>query len=147
MPLETLYPTISEQIVPPMAVAEAQGVILYFCCCCCLDTDECIHDICDHTCVNKPGTYSCVCRDGYYLYQHDARSCYKYNCVPGGDGCGCQLLNGVCGLDEDECSTGNHICAQECVNTNGSYDCACGEGYQQLGKISCQGKELILHIY
>ena len=30
MPLEALYPTISEQIVPPMAVAEAQGVILYF---------------------------------------------------------------------------------------------------------------------
>ena len=29
MPLEALYPTISEQIVP-MAVAEAQGVILYF---------------------------------------------------------------------------------------------------------------------
>ena len=30
MPLEALYPTISEQIVPPMAVAEAQGVIFYF---------------------------------------------------------------------------------------------------------------------
>ena len=30
MPLEALYTTISEQIVPPMAVAEAQGVILYF---------------------------------------------------------------------------------------------------------------------
>ena len=30
MPLEALYPTLSEQIVPPMAVAEAQGVILYF---------------------------------------------------------------------------------------------------------------------
>ena len=30
MPLEALYPTISEQIVTPMAVAEAQGVILYF---------------------------------------------------------------------------------------------------------------------
>ena len=30
MPLEALYTTISEQIVPPMAVAEAQGVIIYF---------------------------------------------------------------------------------------------------------------------
>ena len=30
MPLEALYPTISEQIVPPMAVAEAQGVIFLF---------------------------------------------------------------------------------------------------------------------
>ena len=30
MPLEVLYPTISEQIVLPMAVAEAQGVINIF---------------------------------------------------------------------------------------------------------------------
>ena len=30
MPLEALYTTISEQIVPPMTVAEAQGVILFF---------------------------------------------------------------------------------------------------------------------
>ena len=30
MSLVALYTTISEQIVPPMAVAEAQGVILYF---------------------------------------------------------------------------------------------------------------------
>ena len=28
--LEALYPTISEQIVPQMAVAEAHGVIVYY---------------------------------------------------------------------------------------------------------------------
>ena len=46
----------------------------------------------------------------------------------------------VCNLDEDECSTGNHICAQECINTNGSYECACREGYQQLDEFGCEGR-------
>ena len=50
----------------------------------------------------------------------------------------------VCDLDEDECSTGNHICAQECINTNGSYECACREGYQQLDEFGCEGRNFIL---
>ena len=34
-----------------------------------LDIDECSEDssICDHTCVNEPGSYTCACDDGYTL--------------------------------------------------------------------------------
>ena len=34
-----------------------------------LDIDECSDDpsICDHTCENEPGSYSCTCDDGYTL--------------------------------------------------------------------------------
>ena len=39
--LEALYPTISEQIVPQMAVAEAQGVI--FCISICHNIQRCSH--------------------------------------------------------------------------------------------------------
>ena len=71
--------------------------------------------------------------------RHDARSCYKRTTVnPGGTGVGVSYWMGCALLDEDECSTGYHICGQECVTTIGSYDCACGEGYQQLGNINCQ---------
>ena len=37
-------------------------------------------------------------------------------------------LNNAC-TDIDECQEGLHSCRQVCVNTNGSYECACKEGY------------------
>ena len=47
-----------------------------------LDIDECSDDssICDHTCVNEPGSYTCECDDGYTLAE-DLSTCsglFKY---------------------------------------------------------------------
>ncbi|XP_066569095.1 epidermal growth factor-like protein 7 [Amia ocellicauda] len=46
-----------------------------------------------------------------------------------------------CQTDVDECS-GSHSCAQQCVNTIGSYQCGCQEGYQ-LGRdgLACEAQE------
>ena len=42
--------------------------------------------------------------------------------------------------DIDECAGDNHFCMQSCVNTNGSYQCACQEGFtiSRNGK-TCNG--------
>ncbi|XP_041972767.1 protein kinase C-binding protein NELL1-like [Aricia agestis] len=56
------------------------------------------------TCVNTPGSYYCVCRDGYRRDPHQ-------------DHC----------LDVDECAEGFHTCAPSarCVNTDGGFRCEC----------------------
>jgi len=34
----------------------------------CVDIDECASDICHNgNCVNSPGSFQCLCRDGYQL--------------------------------------------------------------------------------
>ena len=35
-------------------------------------------------------------------------------------------------LDNDECVLGTALCDQVCINTHGSYRCACNSGYQLL---------------
>ena len=32
-------------------------------------------------------------------------------------------------VDLNECATDDHDCEHTCVNTEGSYECACDEGY------------------
>ena len=42
--------------------------------------------------------------------------------------------------DINECSVGIHTCDQDCVNTNGSYQCTCQDGYVLGGDNStCEG--------
>ena len=53
-------------------------------------------------------------------------------------------------VDIDECSVGNGGCQQECVNTAGSYHCACESGYNlNDNETDCDGSVLMmsLHIY
>ncbi|XP_065182180.1 hemicentin-1-like [Sycon ciliatum] len=66
-------------------------------------------------CVNTPGAYQCICRQGYEI-------------VKKGDRFQCQ--------DIDECSLTPHHCVaysaqdpRRCVNSMGSYSCNCVEGY------------------
>ncbi|KAL4624973.1 signal peptide, CUB and EGF-like domain-containing protein 1 [Arapaima gigas] len=69
------------------------------------DIDECSFErTCDHTCINYPGSFECVCQKGYTLY--------------GLTHCG----------DIDECSINNGSCAHGCVNGQGSYECVCPPG-------------------
>ena len=37
-------------------------------------------------------------------------------------------MNILCS-DVDECVTRTHMCAQICLNTNGSYTCSCRDGF------------------
>ena len=40
--------------------------------------------------------------------------------------------------DIDECLAGIAECFQECVNTHGSYECRCNQGYKSEGN-NCSG--------
>ena len=42
--------------------------------------------------------------------------------------------------DIDECALNATLCEQLCINTDGSYTCACNEGHQLIeGTNQCQG--------
>ena len=55
-------------------------------------------------------------------------------------------------IDVDECEEGLHPCTQDCVNTPGSFMCACSEGFalDQDG-ITCSGTAtvifILIHLY
>uniref|UniRef100_A0A3P9HZW2 Thrombomodulin n=1 Tax=Oryzias latipes TaxID=8090 RepID=A0A3P9HZW2_ORYLA len=69
----------------------------------CSDIDECQLQTCEgHECVNTPGSYKCVCRDGY------------------------EMLDGEC-RDIDECKTST--CEHSCLNYAGSFSCRCNDGF------------------
>lgn len=68
----------------------------------------CTADTCEHQCVMGPSGFSCTCPDGFRL-QADQRNC----------------------SDIDECQL--QPCHPHlCINTPGSYDCACAIGYQMV---------------
>ncbi|KAG9469252.1 matrilin-2 [Eleutherodactylus coqui] len=62
---------------------------------------------CDHFCINTPGSYLCMCKQGYVL-NPDEKTCRT----------------------EDLCATEKHGCEQICVNTLGSYLCQCHDAYE-----------------
>ena len=46
-------------------------------------------------------------------------------------------------IDIDECAEQDKITCQNdahCVNTNGSYQCVCNEGYEEDDNLVCQGE-------
>ena len=45
-----------------------------------------------------------------------------------------------CILDTNECEINNGGCSQICINTIGSYNCSCNDGYESNGQI-CIGND------
>lgn len=76
------------------------------------DIDECTdpdHPAgCNQKCYNFPGSFRCMCEEGFYISD-------KVDCV-----------------DIDECLLYPHICEEpaKCVNTPGMYECECPVGFK-----------------
>uniref|UniRef100_A0A1X7VJK4 Uncharacterized protein n=1 Tax=Amphimedon queenslandica TaxID=400682 RepID=A0A1X7VJK4_AMPQE len=89
---------------------------------CASDIDECssYNGGCSHECVNGFGTYSCHCPSGYYL-AYDDHTCIDTNeCTNGNVTIGSQISN----------ASNDSWCEQKCINTPGSYECGCHDGYE-----------------
>ena len=109
-------------------------------CCYILDINECANDSggCSHICTNTEGSFECSCRDGYIL-DTDRRHCsgmhsntiLYYNFSP----------------DINECDESNGGCSHYCINTEGSFECFCRDGYILVsdGK-NCLGAKSDFHI-
>ena len=90
----------------------------------CTDIDECTlnnNGGCEQTCHNTDGSYYCSCFNGFSLNDQ--------NCT------GIIIFFNFCyyvlsSLDINECNTNNGGCGQDCINTVGSYQCQCREGFQ-----------------
>ncbi|XP_006993132.3 adhesion G protein-coupled receptor E5 isoform X3 [Peromyscus maniculatus bairdii] len=102
----------------------------------CRDVDECTSGL-NHChpsthCINKLGSYSCICRQGWKPVLGS----------PNGP------INTVC-EDVNECSSGQHECHSStiCINTWGSYKCRCRPGWKPTSgslngpkNTTCQGR-------
>ncbi|XP_077450442.1 cysteine-rich with EGF-like domain protein 2 [Stigmatopora argus] len=98
----------------------------------CIDIDECSKDSppCqeDQYCVNTEGSYICkgcdqACTGCTGPEAHTCRACAS----------GYLENEGTC-ADIDECSQADSVCVkehQQCVNTQGSFECICSENYQE----------------
>uniref|UniRef100_H3CFP6 Signal peptide, CUB and EGF-like domain-containing protein 1 n=1 Tax=Tetraodon nigroviridis TaxID=99883 RepID=H3CFP6_TETNG len=115
------------------------------------DVDECAEgsDDChiDALCQNTLKSYNCICKPGY---KGDGKQCEVEDiCKPDVWAPGCLRLtlqqafvptNQACKpcyhcfclsilIDVDECADNNGGCQQVCVNTMGSYECQCTDGF------------------
>lgn len=51
-------------------------------------------------------------------------------------------------LDIDECANNNGDCGGTCINTPGSFECYCDEGFGlDSDGITCSGKSSTIYIY
>ena len=120
------------------------------------DVDECadmtLASTCSQNCVNTYGSFECQCNSGFELAA-DGRTCNgkrfnKFLVLAG--------MTSVCSLklsllifsifsDVNECTRFLHNCTQICINTIGSFNCSCQNGFNlQNDSRSCVGKKASL---
>ncbi|VDL66338.1 unnamed protein product [Nippostrongylus brasiliensis] len=104
----------------------------------CVDVNECAEsEVCgEHSeCVNRPGTYDCICEkgsicgDGFGVECVNRPGSYECRCKDGFDGDpkrGCSDIN--------ECEVGTQHCGThaKCINTIGGYECECLPGFERI---------------
>lgn len=123
------------------------------------DVDECARGkLCQHKCINLPGSFRCDCDAGHYKQGHHCTPCAKgsyrgikdsvVSCAlcPRGMTTASKATDSVRGCfcspgyygnperqeacqDVDECGKDNGGCEHSCNNTIGSFFCTCREGY------------------
>ncbi|RMC01721.1 hypothetical protein DUI87_21736 [Hirundo rustica rustica] len=111
---------------------------------CVKDINECedFNGGCSQRCSNFPGSFRCLCEDGYFMHSNK-RDCGDINeCVLHPNICGTATCKNTEGRYECQCPEGytynstsrncedidecaENICAQLCVNSPGSYSCYC----------------------
>ncbi|XP_033100756.1 G surface protein, allelic form 156-like [Anneissia japonica] len=118
----------------------------------CDDINECELNIdnCQQMCNNTDGSYNCSCNTNYVL-QNDGMSCQPIQgaectnnpcvnafCSMNGGEVECLCKQGYESIDGNsthcqninECTSGDHMCSENCVDTEGSYNCSCSANYQ-----------------
>ena len=107
-------------------------------------------------CVNKLGSHECNCISGYKT--NGMGMCTGMITILHSSACTChmvckvpririymieeikKLLKLLSYVDINECaSSDTHSCSQSCINTDGSYDCFCSNGYIKRFKYFCFG--------
>ena len=79
--------------------------------------DSCINAPCSHTCMPlSDSIYQCECPVGYKLEDGDTHNCQNI----------------------DECEDESDVCDQECRDTEGSYQCWCRPGYEEINQVECE---------
>lgn len=109
------------------------------------DMDECAtqRGLCRYgKCVNSPGSFWCVCNDGYELAL-DGRVCTgersPSNCICGNINLTASCLSAALPSDINECAVNPGTCgAGTCLNMDGTYRCICPPGYY-LHEETCEG--------
>ena len=90
----------------------------------CDDIDECttFNDLCtthrNQHCINTPGSYECICREGYEKQHGDAVVDRQNDCI-----------------NIDECSLSTHNCHTfaTCTDKEPLWSCKCNDGYHGDG--------------
>ncbi|XP_052803968.1 uncharacterized protein LOC128234050 isoform X2 [Mya arenaria] len=129
----------------------------------CEDIKECDSAPCTQECIEKVGSYECVCNQTGFKLDVDATTCiecpqgeYGPNCTESCDCIEantdiCDPIDGTCNCksgynltncsnDINECEDGSAVCPtnSECFNMPGSYTCKCTSGYLKTAVGQCQ---------
>lgn len=111
----------------------------------CIDIDECrTQHICssNQQCNNTPGSYTCTCKPGYQRSSStrciDIDEC-KISSASSSSSSSSSNNSSISSSSSAQSSSFSSIssttcpASKNCVNTDGSFYCACSEGYKALG--------------